>query len=87
MEGFSDERPLKRGEVNIHEILNHCIRLATAGFGSHARFKEEYDPSLPATFGNKDVLIQLFLNLLKMLVKRYLLKGERCESQPPTDME
>ena len=40
MEGFSDERPLKRGEVNIHEILNHCIRLATAGFGSHARFKE-----------------------------------------------
>ena len=65
MEGFSDERPLKRGEVNIHEILNHCIRLATAGFGSHAIFREEYDPSLPATFGNKDVLIQLFLNLLK----------------------
>ena len=65
MEGFSDERPLKRGEVNIHEILNHCIRLAKAGFGSHAKLKEEYDPSLPATFGNKDVLIQLFLNLLK----------------------
>ena len=51
MEGFSDERPLKRSQVNIHEILNHCIRLATAGFGSHAKFKEEYDPSLPATFG------------------------------------
>ncbi len=65
MEGFSDERPLKRGEVNIHEILNHCIRLAKAGFGSHAKLKEEYDPSLPATIGNKDVLIQLFLNLLK----------------------
>ena len=65
MEGFADERPLKRGEVNIHEILNHCIRLATAGFGNFAKFKEEYDPSLPATLGNKDVLIQLFLNLLK----------------------
>ena len=65
MEGFADERPLKRGEVNIHEILNHCIRLATAGFGNRAKFKEEYDPSLPATLGNKDVLIQLFLNLLK----------------------
>ena len=65
MEGFSDERPLKRSEVNIHEILNHCIRLAKAGFGSHAKIKEEYDPSLPATFGNKDVLIQLFLNLFK----------------------
>ena len=65
MEGFADERPLKRGEVNIHEILNHCIRLATAGFGNRVKFKEEYDPSLPATLGNKDVLIQLFLNLLK----------------------
>lgn len=65
MEGFADERPLKRSEVNIHEILNHCIRLATAGFGNRANFKEEYDPSLPATLGNKDVLIQLFLNLLK----------------------
>ena len=65
MEGFADERPLKRSEVNIHEILNHCIRLATAGFGNRAKFKEEYDPSLPATLGNKDVLIQLFLNLLK----------------------
>ena len=65
MEGFADERPLKRGEVNIHEVLNHCIRLATAGFGNRAKFKEEYDPSLPATLGNKDVLIQLFLNLLK----------------------
>ena len=31
MEGFQDEKPLARREVNIHEILNHCIRLATAG--------------------------------------------------------
>ena len=65
MEIFADERPLKRSEVNIHEILNHCVRLASAGFGSHAKFIEEYDPSLPPTFGNKDILIQLFLNLLK----------------------
>ena len=75
MEGFSDERPLKRGEVNIHEILNHCIRLATAGFGSHARFKEEYDPSLPATLGNKDVLVQLFLNLLKNACEAISVEG------------
>ncbi len=65
MEIFADERPLKRSEVNIHEILNHCVRLASAGFGSQASFREEYDPSLPPTFGNKNILIQLFLNLLK----------------------
>ena len=65
MEIFADERPLKRSEVNIHEILNHCVRLASAGFGNQAKFREEYDPSLPPTFGNKNILIQLFLNLLK----------------------
>ena len=28
-------------------------------------FKENYDPSLPKVFGNKEQLIQLFLNLIK----------------------
>ena len=29
------------------------------------RFVELYDPSLPAVHGNRDLLIQLFLNLVK----------------------
>jgi two-component system nitrogen regulation sensor histidine kinase GlnL len=40
-------------------------RLAQTGFGRHIRFLEEYDPSLPPVLGNRDQLIQVFLNLVK----------------------
>jgi two-component system nitrogen regulation sensor histidine kinase GlnL len=62
---FSDYRPIERAAVNIHEVLERVRRLAEAGFGRHVRFVEVYDPSLPPVFGNKDQLIQIFLNLIK----------------------
>jgi two-component system nitrogen regulation sensor histidine kinase GlnL len=62
---FSDYRPIERTAVNIHEVLERVLRLAEAGFGRHVRYFEMYDPSLPAVFGNKDQLIQIFLNLIK----------------------
>lgn len=65
MEVFSDERPIQRGPVNIHEILEHCRKVAQAGFGRHVHFVEQYDPSLPPVLGNRDLLIQVFLNLIK----------------------
>jgi len=65
MEMLSDERPAPMSPVNIHEVLNHVRRLATAGFASHVSFREDYDPSLPPVWGNRDQLIQVFLNLVK----------------------
>jgi two-component system nitrogen regulation sensor histidine kinase GlnL len=65
MEVFSDERPVEREPVNIHVILEHVKRLAQSGFARHIKFAEEYDPSLPPVYGNRDQLIQVFLNLLK----------------------
>lgn len=65
MELFGDERPIERGPVNIHDVLDHVKRLATSGFARHIRFVEEYDPSLPPVFGNRDQLIQVLLNLVK----------------------
>ncbi|MBS0219778.1 MAG: PAS domain-containing protein [Proteobacteria bacterium] len=65
MEAFADGRPIERGPVNIHQILNHVRRLSENGFGRSARFIETYDPSLPEVFGNRDQLIQVFLNLVK----------------------
>jgi two-component system nitrogen regulation sensor histidine kinase GlnL len=64
MESFSD-RPIERGEVNIHQVLEHVRRLAQSGFARHVRFVEAYDPSLPAVWGNRDQLIQVVLNLVK----------------------
>ncbi|MBO0750774.1 MAG: PAS domain-containing protein [Bradyrhizobiaceae bacterium] len=65
MEVFGDERPVEREKVNIHMVLDHVRRLAQSGFASHVRLIEEYDPSLPPVFANRDQLIQVFLNLVK----------------------
>jgi two-component system nitrogen regulation sensor histidine kinase GlnL len=65
MDAFSDNRPLERESVNIHTIFDHVRRIAQAGFARHIRFSENYDPSLPPVLGNRDQLIQIFLNLVK----------------------
>jgi two-component system nitrogen regulation sensor histidine kinase GlnL len=65
MDVFSDRRPLERAPVNIHEVLERVRRAAQSGFARNIRFIEEYDPSLPPVHGNRDLLIQVFLNLVK----------------------
>ncbi|HUI21630.1 MAG TPA: ATP-binding protein [Methylocella sp.] len=65
MSAFSDGQPIAREKVNIHAVLNHVKKVSQAGFARHIRFHENYDPSLPPVFGNKDQLIQIFLNLVK----------------------
>lgn len=65
MEVFSDERPIERDPVNIHIVLDHVKRLSDSGFARDNRIIENYDPSLPPVYANKDQLIQVFLNLIK----------------------
>jgi len=65
MEVFSDDRPIERRAVNIHEVLDHCRKIAESGFGNRIKYHERYDPSLPPVLGNRDILVQIFLNLLK----------------------
>jgi two-component system nitrogen regulation sensor histidine kinase GlnL len=65
METFSDERPVSRESVNIHAVIDHVKKVSQAGFARHIRFIENYDPSLPPVLGNRDQLVQVFLNLVK----------------------
>jgi two-component system nitrogen regulation sensor histidine kinase GlnL len=65
MEVFSDERPVDRLPVNIHSVLDHVKAVAKAGFARNIRVTENYDPSLPAVYANRDQLVQVFLNLVK----------------------
>ncbi|MBT3361292.1 MAG: PAS domain-containing protein [Rhodospirillales bacterium] len=65
MDIFSDKGPLRRSAVNIHEVLTRVRQLAENGFGRHLRIIEDYDPSLPKVLGNRDQLVQVFLNLVK----------------------
>ena len=65
MEVFTDQRPIEREPVNVHAVLEHVKRLTHSGFARHIKFVEDYDPSLPPVFVNRDQLIQVFLNLVK----------------------
>ncbi|MBP5855573.1 PAS domain-containing protein [Marivibrio halodurans] len=65
MEVFSDRPPLEREPVNIHEVLDRVLQLGRTGFGRDLRLAAEYDPSLPPVYGDKDQLVQVFLNLVK----------------------
>ena len=65
MEVFSDERPIEREPVNIHVVLDRVHQIAASGFARDIEFVKQYDPSLPMVLGNKDQLIQVFLNLVK----------------------
>jgi two-component system nitrogen regulation sensor histidine kinase GlnL len=65
MEVFSDERPIERYPVNIHVVLDRVKAIASNGFASRINILEDYDPSLPPVFANRDQLVQVFLNLVK----------------------
>ena len=67
MEVFSDERPLQSEPVNIHSVLEHVKKIASSGFASNIQINELYDPSLPPVPGNRDQLVQVFLNLVKKI--------------------
>ena len=77
MEAFSDHHALDRKPVNVHAVLERVRKAAQTGFARHITFIERYDPSLPLVFGDRDRLIQVFLNLVK----------NAAEALPPTGGE
>ena len=65
VEVFGDDRPIEREAINIHVVLDRVKLLAKNGVARNITFSEDYDPSLPPVYGNRDQLIQVFLNLVK----------------------
>ncbi|HWJ88886.1 MAG TPA: ATP-binding protein [Pelagibacterium sp.] len=65
MEAFGDDRPADRKPVNIHVVLDRVNLLAANGVAKGVAFVHDYDPSLPPVMGDRDQLIQAFLNLIK----------------------
>jgi two-component system nitrogen regulation sensor histidine kinase GlnL len=76
MEVFGDERPLTKGPINIHDVLDHVRRIAATGFARGVTIVADYDPSLPPVPGNRDKLVQAFLNLVKNAAEAALDSGE-----------
>lgn len=65
MEEFGNTRPFPRQHVNIHEVLDRVQKVAATSFARNVAFGETFDPSLPAVLGDRDQLIQAFLNLVR----------------------
>jgi two-component system nitrogen regulation sensor histidine kinase GlnL len=65
MEAFDQPGRTSHAPVNIHEVLDRVRRAAQAGFARHVSFRERFDPSLPEVLGDRDRLVQLFLNLVR----------------------
>ena len=65
VETLVGDNPPALEPVNIHEVLDHCIRLAENSFGRECRFSTSFDPSLPPALGDRDLLVQCFVNLIK----------------------
>lgn len=65
MESFGDTRAIPRQPVNIHEVLDRVRRVAETSFARNVGFVEVFDPSLPPVLGDRDQLIQVFLNLVR----------------------
>jgi two-component system nitrogen regulation sensor histidine kinase GlnL len=65
VEIFADDRAPALSDVNVHEALDYVCKLARVSFARDVTLREYYDPSLPPLCGNRDLLIQIFLNLVK----------------------
>jgi len=61
----NDKLKLDCEYLNVHKILDHCKLLAQNSFGSQVNFINSYDPSLPEIYANSDLLIQIFINIIK----------------------
>jgi len=76
MEAFGDTSAFQRKPVNIHEVLGRVRRIAESGFAQDVSFVENFDPSLPLVKGDRDQLIQVFLNLVRNAVDASPPNGE-----------
>jgi two-component system nitrogen regulation sensor histidine kinase GlnL len=65
MESFGDTRSFVRAPVNIHEVLDRVRKVAENGFARGVTIVESFDPSLPPVLGDRDQLIQVFMNLVR----------------------
>jgi len=76
MQAFSDDVTPASAGVNIHRVLDRVRALAANGVADGLAFREDYDPSLPPAWGEEDLLIQVFLNLVKNAAEAARSRGD-----------
>jgi two-component system nitrogen regulation sensor histidine kinase GlnL len=69
IEFFSNPPELKTEAVNIHEVLHYAKSLTEKDTSATVDFVEVFDPTLPPVQGNRNHLVQLFINLFKNAIE------------------
>lgn len=64
VEQFGDMSRPEFTSLNIHNILERARHVAEVGFAAGTRIETDFDPSLPPVRGNRDQMLQVFLNIL-----------------------
>ena len=67
---------IKKQSVNILEVFEHIRTLILAGSSSKITLARDYDPSIPEIQGDKNLLIQAFLNIALNAVQAIEEAGE-----------
>ncbi len=67
MVGPSSPPVLKLG--NIHEPIEHVVRLVGIELGDGVKLERDYDPSIPDTLFDRDQIIQSLLNLARNAIE------------------
>ncbi len=60
---------LQRECINIYEVLEHIYKIIRAAEPERIEIIRDYDPSIPALKGDRDLLIQAFLNIVRNAVQ------------------
>ncbi|MFE8072908.1 nitrogen regulation protein NR(II) [Marinobacteraceae bacterium S3BR75-40.1] len=71
-------KAVQKQPTNIHEILERVRTLLEAESKGTIKFQRDYDPSLPEFEGDKEQLIQAFLNIARNAM-------EALEQHPPAE--
>lgn len=58
-------RPAQLSFLNIHEVLEHVAAVVKIEAGSEILLVRDYDPSIPSLAGDREQLIQAFLNIAR----------------------
>ena len=58
------QTPLQFEHINIHEVLEHVRHLTLVELSGGIRIEQDYDPSLPQVIGDREQLIQAFMNMM-----------------------
>ncbi|MCH2163077.1 MAG: ATP-binding protein [Marinovum sp.] len=65
VEQFGNLTQPARQPVNLHDVLDRARRSALLGPAAQMTIKENYDPSLPSSWGDPDQLQQVIANLIR----------------------